>query len=426
MNALKNIFTLKKETSEENTEKPLETIEKVGQETKKEKFTFFESGYGSSKAASGNPVVYKACLNDVYMDYKGKCRDNINLQNELKKPYKEEKGKVEIELKKRNTAISIIEESINQEEKKIIVFRNNIVEVKNSPEKFGLDIDKKPKAQFYIGLIVLIPITFYLLVFYISASYSAFFKDFETGELSAAIFDGKAFTKSIEDGWLEAIFVATIPFAFMGLGYLVHMFLKHKNWTSYLKTGLLFLVTFIFDAILAYQIEMKIYNMEKTPDSPEFDLGIAFSSVEFWGIIFAGFVVYIIWGLVFDFIMKEYDDLDKIKSFIRTLKEDIKNSKLNIEKYVSKLNPIKEEVSGLEGKINDLQRTIDGFIFSDKQYLTYHAEYVKGWYLSITDHLPLKRSDEILAKCVEVEKQHLIQHSIDNDNSEGVLYKLIN
>ncbi|TMM28659.1 ABC transporter permease [Polaribacter aestuariivivens] len=419
MNSLKNIFALKKEV-------PVEHIDKKEEDFKKEKFTFFESGYGSSKASSGNPVVYKACLNDVYMDYKGKCRDNINLQNELKKPYKEEKGKVEIELKKRNTVTSIIEESIHNEEKKIIEYRNDIVEVKNIPEKFGLDIDKKPKAQFYLGLIVLIPITFYLLVFYISASYSAFFKNFESDELSAAIFDGKALTKAIGDGWLEAVFVATIPFAFMGLGYLVHMFQKHKSWTSILKIGMLFLVTFVFDAILAYQIEMKIYNIEKTPDSPEFDLSIAFSSVEFWGIIFAGFVVYIIWGLVFDFIMKEYDNLDKIKSFIRTRKEDIKNSELNIDELTSKLNPIKEEISGLEGKISDLQRTIDGFIFSDKQYLTYHAEYVKGWYSSITDHLPLKRADDVLAKCVEVEKQHLADHSIDDNNSEGILYKLIN
>src|SRR5690606_33215386 len=138
-------------------------------------------------------------------------------------------------------------------------------------------------------------------------------------------FDGNALAKSIEGGWLEGVFIATIPFAFMGLGYLIHMFQKHKSWTSYIKIAVLFAVTFIFDAILAYQIEKKIYEIQKTPDSPPFDLKIAFSSVEFWGIIFAGFIVYIIWGLVFDFIMKEYDNFDKIKSFIRTKIEDIKN-----------------------------------------------------------------------------------------------------
>ena len=164
------------------------------------------------------------------------------------------------------------------------------------------------------------PITIYLIVFYISASYSGFFKTFETTELSAAIFDAQALTKAIKDGWLESVFISTIPFAFMGLGYFVHMFQKEKR-TGWIKILGLYIVTFIFDCILAYQIEKKIYDFEKTLNSPPFDLPIAFRKVEFWGIIFAGFVVYIIWGLVFDFIMKEYENFDKIKCFISNSKK---------------------------------------------------------------------------------------------------------
>lgn len=418
MNALKKIFTLKNN----DPQKP----DKINEEDiKKVKFTFFESGYGSSKQAEGNHLVFRACLEDVYMDFKGKCREDRKLQNELNAPYINEKGRQQTELKKKMTAKGLIEESINNQEKKITTFKNDIVEVKRDPEKYGLDADKKPKAQFYLGLIVLIPITFYLLVFYMSASFSAFFKNFDTNELSSAIFDGKALTKAIEGGWLEGVFIATIPFAFMGLGYLIHMFLKHKSWTTYLKIFTLYAVTFIFDAILAYQIEKKIYDIERTPDSPQFNLEIAFSSVEFWGIIFAGFVVYIIWGLVFDFIMKEYDNFDKIKSFIKSKKEDIINCENNIKKQIEKLNPIKEVISEIEGKIIDLQRTIDGFIFSNKRYLTYHTEYVKGWFLAITDNFDaLKRRNELLNNCVGVEKEHLIAHNVQDEEYEKTLYKL--
>ena len=196
-------------------------------------------------------MIFKACLQDVYMDYKGKCREDERLQKSLKEPYVQERSKYDIELKKRKTAKLILEETIANLEEKIQMIKSEIADVKHNPEKYVEDVDKKPKAQFYIGLIVLIPITFYLLVFYISASYSAFFKDFNTSQLSAAIFDANALSKAISDGWLEAVFVATIPFAFMGLGYLIHMFQKHKNWLSYVKIGLLFVVTFIFDAILA-------------------------------------------------------------------------------------------------------------------------------------------------------------------------------
>ena len=44
---------------------------------------FFESGYGSSKQAGGHHKVFRTCLEEVYMDYKGKCRIGTKLQNEL-------------------------------------------------------------------------------------------------------------------------------------------------------------------------------------------------------------------------------------------------------------------------------------------------------------------------------------------------------
>lgn len=416
MEALKKIFTTREKD-------PVEEVV-VKEEKKDVKLTFFESGYGSSKQASGNHKVFRACLNNVYMDYKRKCAEDEELQKKLKDPHIQEKGREGIELKKRQTAKAILEENIKTDEEKIEECEHQIVEVRENPEKYVEEVDKKPKAQFYLGLIVLIPITFYLLVFYISASYSAFFKNFENSELSAAIFDGKSFSKALEHGVLEAIFIATIPFAFMGLGYLIHMFQKHKNWLSYVKIGALFIITFIFDAILAYQIEMKIYDYNKTPDSPEFDLSIAFSKVEFWGIIFAGFVVYIIWGLVFDFIMKEYENIDKIKAFIRSKRETIVNLQKSIVEAIEKLNGVKEEISGIEARIANLQRTIDGFVFPNKRYLTYHAEYVKGWYLAITDNfLDLKRRDELLSKCDEVEKEHLTKYDLTDENTEGIIYK---
>ncbi|WP_417873926.1 ABC transporter permease [Xanthomarina gelatinilytica] len=416
MEALKKIFTTREKD-------PVEEVV-VKEEKKDVKLTFFESGYGSSKQASGNHKVFRACLNDVYMDYKRKCAEDEELQKKLKQPHIQEKGREGIELKKRQTAKAILEESIKTDEEKIEECEHQIVEVRENPEKYVEEVDKKPKAQFYLGLIVLIPITFYLLVFYISASFSAFFKDFESDELSAAIFDGKSFSKALEHGVLEAVFVATIPFAFMGLGYLIHMFQKHKNWLSYVKIAALFIITFIFDAILAYLIEMQIYNYNKTPDSPEFDLSIAFSKVEFWGIIFAGFVVYIIWGLVFDFIMKEYENIDKIKAFIRSKRETIVNLQKSIAEAIEKLNGVKEEISGIEARIANLQRTIDGFVFPNKRYLTYHAEYVKGWYLAITDNfLDLKRRDELLSKCDEVEKEHLSKYDLTDENTEGIIYK---
>ncbi|MEH6656862.1 hypothetical protein [Leeuwenhoekiella marinoflava] len=125
--------------------------------------------------------------------------------------------------------------------------------------------------------------------------------------------------------------------------------------------------------------------------------------------------------------MKEYENFDLIKSFIRSKREEIKNKELELLKIEEKLPPIKEEISGFEGKILDLQRTIDGFVFSNKHYLTYHAEYVKGWFLGIADNFDsIKRQEELYKSCEEQEKLHLQKYSIDNEDYEGRLYKLIN
>ena len=158
MSALKKIFSIKKKPQDEVVQDKEEDIKNI-------KLTFFESGYGSSKQAEGNHMIFKACLQDVYMDYKGKCREDERLQKSLKEPYVQERSKYDIELKKRKTAKLILEETIANLEEKIQMIKSEIADVKHNPEKYVEDVDKKPKPQFYIGLIVLIPITFYLLVF---------------------------------------------------------------------------------------------------------------------------------------------------------------------------------------------------------------------------------------------------------------------
>lgn len=388
-----------------------------------EKLTYFQSGFGDSKNALGNPAILKSCLENVYQGFKERCRKDKLAQAKLNEPFIEERESQKTELLKRETAISIKEAQLEKCENEIRDIEGIISQVKVQPEKYGVEASSKPKAHFFIGLFVLVPITLYLLVFYISASYSAFFKNFESIELQSAIFDAQAFNKALKDGWLEAVFVSTIPFAFMGLGYLIHMFLKEKVWGK-VKVGGLLVITFVFDSILAYLIESKIYQIERTLMSEDFDLKIAFSRIEFWGIIFAGFVVYIIWGLVFDFIMKEHENYDKIKLFINNQNE----SKLNLKKQANAISlvieKIKEEMTSIIGRIQEIQSKIDGFIFPNRTYLLYHSEYIKGWLLAINKEiaLPIAENQKLIEDCQSVAEKHLSNHDIINENNENIIY----
>jgi len=420
MNRLKKLATLK---PKDNVEKPEINENAEGNEIEKIKLTYYQSGYGESKNANGDYKILKGCLENVYESFKEKCRKNEEEHRKLNQPYIEERTRQENELKKRETAIEIKEQELQNCNNEIQKLQDDIANVKSEPEKHGIDAKKRPRAQFFIGLLILIPITIYLIVFYISASYSAFFKDFTETGISAAIFDAEAISKAAKDGLLEAIFVGTLPFAFMGLGYLIHMFGKEKI-IGKLKISLLLVITFIFDAILAFQIEKKIYDITKTLMSPEFDLLIAFTKVEFWGIIFAGFVVYIIWGLVFDFIMKEHENVDKIKGFITMCKSKLEQLVKRKDEIINIQNEIKQVISEINGKITELQQKIDGIIIPNKKYLLLHTEYMKGWNMAISKELalPKKEKDLLLSNCHDVETEHLKKYKLESDDSENILY----
>lgn len=411
MNALKRLFAVKQPLDLNNNEQGLvETPKSIENDIQ----TYYQDGYKSAIEATGSSVVFETCLEDVYEKFLGRCRDDENEQQRLNAPLIAEKEKQRSILNARETLMAIKEDNLDQINQKILKIENDIANVRNEPEKYGIDATKKPKAQFFIGIIILLPITLYLLVFYISASYSAFFKKFDSTAVIAAIFDANALSKAYNDGWLEAVFVCTIPFAFMGLGYLIHMFQKEKG-TGKIKIAALFFITFIFDSILAYQIEKKIYDIEKTLSSEPFNLQIALTSVEFWGIIFAGFVVYIIWGLVFDFVMKEHDNIDKIKVFINKLKDEKVNLINQKNDLLTQIEIVKQEISAINGQINQLQSKIDGFIFPVRKYLLYHAEYVKGWFMAIAAEiaLPADKQEKLLIECKKVSSDHLEKHQID-------------
>ncbi len=418
MTNIKNLFTLKKPIQKEPQPEsgPDESFEKV-------RISYYESGMGAARKANGNEHNFGIALNNVYYQFEMQCKRLEEEQHQLKQPYREDQERQRTEMKKREMAQKILEEKKGELEIKIEKKRFEMTDVKENPDKYGVPSDKRPKAQFYIGLLLLFPITIYLIVFYISASYSAFFKDFESSSLTAAIFDADALGKALREGWLEAVFVITIPFVFMGLGYLIHMFHKIKGWQSTMKLIALFLVAFLFDVILAYLIEKKIFLFEAVVGQ-QFTPADAIASVNFWGIIFAGFVVYIIWGLVLDFVMKEYENMDLIKAFIRRKREEIQNYQNEIDKIDSKIPAIKEEINGILGKIDELQTKIDGFILPVRKYLNYHYQFAEGWFRVITSEiaLPHKEQEELLLRCKNISEQHLKRLGLEEADFQNLLY----
>lgn len=406
-----------------------ETIipENEEQDEQRVRVTYYQSGYGAALKAMGSYINFKACLENVYGSFEQQCRDQEAQQVKLKQPYIDDKARKQSELKNTEAAISIFEEKRQHIAEKINTLKHEIEDVNQHPEKYGVESTKRPKAQFYIGFLLLIPITLYLFVFYISATYSAFFKNFSDDSLTAAIFDAQAFNNALNAGWLEAVLIFTIPSVFLGLGYIIHMVQKGKGIKNIFRMIALFIVTFLFDGLLAYQIEKKIYDFNKTPDSLPYNLRIALGEAEFWMIIFAGFVVYIIWGLVFDIIMKEHENLDKIKGFINTKGEEIKLLEISKNEITEEIDNLRKKVVEISGKISELQAAIDGFVLNLKQYLLYHHQYKEGWFQAVTSEiaLPSQKQNEILVQCEEVANEHLRKLNLIDPDFQNIVYSKI-
>jgi hypothetical protein len=418
MKSLQQLFSLKKVEEPQSN-----SFEENKEDREQIRITYYQSGFAASVKATGKPIVLRACLQNLFSSFEDQCRKQILEQEKLKQPYKEEQEKSRTELKKSETAIAIYEQKEQEFNTIIDNTQQEIVDVKVNPKKY-IDEGKGQKAQFYVGLILILPITLYLLVFYISASYSAFFKEFSDDSLTAAIFDADALTNSFKASWLEGVLVITIPFVFMGLGYIIHMVQKGKGIKNTFRMIALFTITFLFDGLLAYIIEKKIYDFNKTPDSPAYNLKIALEQAEFWMIIFAGFVVYIIWGLVFDFVMKEHENMDKIRVFIRGKKEELINlEKIKLENS-NKINDFKQKVISINGTIRELQSKIDGFIFPVKEYLNYHHQYKEGWYQAIGTEiaLPYREKEELLANCESTSIEHLKQLNLIDPDFQHLVY----
>jgi hypothetical protein len=418
MKPIQQLFSLKKAeiSTVENNENNEEDREQI-------RITYYKSGFAASLKASGRPIVLRACLQNLFTSFEDQCRKQVLEQERLKQPYKEEQEKSRTELKKCETAIGIYEQKENEIEKKIESAAHEIVDVKVNPQKY-IDEGKGGSAQFYIGLILLLPITLYLLVFYVSASYSSFFKEFTDDSLTAAIFDADALTNAFKASWLEGVLVITIPFVFMGLGYVIHMMQKGTGTKNIVRIIALFTTTFLFDALLAYVIEKKIYDFNKTPDSPLYDLKIALEQAEFWMIIFAGFVVYVIWGLVFDFVMKENENKDKIRVFIRGKKEEIANFEKAKRENSVKILEFTNKIDTHKGEIKILQSKIDGFVFPVKEYLNYHNQYKEGWFQAIGTEIALanEQKHNLLLECDAIASEHLKSVDLVNSDYQHLVY----
>lgn len=365
-----------------------------------EQVNLYDFGYEKSGSVKGDPQIFQTYLNRIgngdLVDetYTGLTDEEKNTRRSEIKELEKELG----DTKKQNEKI---EKEIHEKEKKIDDHRQELLNIseKHKEDYKALKKETFNPLKFSINLFILLFLTFYLFFFYVSAAYKALYVDFEgiAESIAQGLGTGSIMPQPYE--LLEAIqynvLLFLVPFVFYAFGWAFHIMLDLENKIKYLYIGLLITVTFTVDFLFAYIIH------DNTETAKEL-MGLATlkwsQNATFYIILFLGFLVYIIWSILLDSLIKEWDKRGitiNIKKIIKHLRKDIKvlHAKLiDTSKLESTIANFREDVSTI--MIGNLKKYIDQF--------------TNGW----VSYLAPDNMKAIKTGCLQAKKEYEEKHKI--------------
>lgn len=335
-----------------------------------------KKGFEEAGAHRGSDAGLSVCLQIVYQQCIAAQREKDAAYQQYIIGIDQQLAGLRANIEENKTSIQQNAAALQTEKDKIRQYNEDIAGIKANPNpETGSDSNKK--WLFRIGCAIILFLTVYLFVFYSSAAYSAFMKPVSdiTDQVADQIFDPYALSNAANKGWMNIVFILTFPFVFLGFGLVLH-FQEEKadKW----KYGL-YLLAFVFDILLAYTIEAKIYELTRTMSSADFDFSIALQMPGFWLIIFSGFIVYVIWGILFGHLMNIYEELDPVRARIKEVKEKIKASNKKCNDLTKNINTLELKNRHCEGEIDRLGLNKNDYKFNLSDVILQINNFFSGW-----------------------------------------------
>lgn len=373
---IKDIFTAK--SSQKISETPSSEFGNTSSKPKGE--TYVQYGKKACAMVTGSLDAFSAMLEKVYQSERHCQIGDEKLQEERRADYRKKIEEIEsekqMELNRQNKA----EMDIANEEDRLTDLKGELAELQN---KKG-EVNKMARMKLIIGLVVLVPLAVYLYNFYIDA-----------------------FSKGFE-GLMNSFTLHFAPLIFFGLGFALHFFAVQEGWSKYLKIAAVLVFTFLFDCLLAYNIAEMEYNaaaVNSLREMPPYSLAMAVRDVHVLGVLFCGFIAYIIWGVVFDMSMTAYENMRSNKGEINRCKIKIAGIKERIADRKSELLTIKDRITSLDAQIKNLNTDLAKNVFIDNsQIRSALADFYAGWFSMLE---PFHLSKEYQKKTNEIYEQKI-------------------
>ena len=235
-----------------------------------------------------------------------------------------------------------------------------------------------------------------LVLFYSSLINNAIFADFSQRINNMSTSDLSIFNSIIDTNLLFTLNAGTIIsylFAtlFIAIGMLLHFEHQKQRWINRLiYTGL---IAFALGAeiLFAYIIENNIYELKMMT-------GLVDEKPGFWGMIISkevltvlslGFVAYLVWSLLFEVSIKEWEKRNpkkmayiKIKGltlFINRKKNELGQLRKNIQQ-------LENDIQILEDKITNLKLRLEHVFFDENEAENRLNDFFNGWLRYINQH----------------------------------------
>ncbi|HEU5290910.1 MAG TPA: hypothetical protein VFU05_09730 [Cyclobacteriaceae bacterium] len=379
-----------------------------------DRVNLYDYGYEKSGSAKGDPDVYVSYLNRILNGdlveepYKG-------FSDEEKKERFEQLKELEKQLKEKEDFNITVESEIKDKEKDIDKYRKDLLHIREAraQDHQKLKSENFSVVKFTLNLFILSMLSIYLFFFYISATYKALYVDFEgiaeriaRGEGTGSIMPGPY---ELADALQYNYLLLVVPFVFYAFGWAFHVILESKTDFKTVFLTALITVTFIVDFLLA----MIISN---NTESAKALMGLAtihwYQSPSFYIILFLGFLVYIIWSILLDSLLREWDKREitnNLKKIIRHLQGDSKALKARLQDF-----------SHLKSRIADYRDDVSAVMQGNlKRYID---QFSSGWiaYLAPAN---LKEAKE---KCLALKKEFEEKNSIKNGVVKVISKRLLN
>jgi hypothetical protein len=329
-----------------------------------EKITYTQLGFRSAQKSQSAPdaiegyleIVYDKFLEEQKLDEQG-LKDRIS---KLKAEVQQEKARkqdaiAEINANKRNK---------EDKEKEIEELELEKIDIRNGE---GETADTTP---FVIGAFITLLLTLYLLVFYSSSGYSAFY-GIKPGSLG--IINPNVFADATTKGGGVIALIILFPVIFLGLGFLIHDSLEKNKKLSddnkpkqYGVIITLLLITLIADAFIGYKISEGIHNNDFTAGRTDklWEFNMIFSDINFYLVLILGFVVYVIWGFLLHYVLSHpylKTENEKIKLLIENINNRISDKRKELSEIIAKIHKLEGELVTIDNKVEEKQKDIIGY-----------------------------------------------------------------